>query len=585
MTAKANAPAGDPRNDGSGSVLVRIGRAGRARRLVAAAVLAVGALCGVLLPAAPGASATSYVPISGAGSTWSANAFADWTSGVQQYGMRVDYLGGGSTVGRNDFKTGTVTFGASDIPYGLTQGTTTDPPPQRGYAYMPDTAGGTVFMYNLKIGNTQVTNLRLSGQVVTAIFTGRITNWDDPAIQADNPGLQMPNLPIVPVVRSDGAGSSYLLTQWMLATDPSDYNAYCNNPNIAFHPCTPTSNYPVLPPNISRMIAQNGDLGVAGYVSQQQNDGAIGYVQYSYAINAGFPVVLLLNQAGYYTAPTAGNVAVSLLQAKIVGCSLTACSNPNNNPLYLTQNLSQVYSDADPRTYELSGYSYMIIPTDLSMSSFTTAQGYTLGAFGGYMLCQGQVPLDQLGYSSLPINLVEAGFQQLQKIPGNQVPATTTAQIAGCHNPTFSTNGTNTLAVTDPYPAACDKQGPTQCTAGTGGAQTSTPAGLGGAGAQSQAGSNGTSSGHAASKSAPQNCNPDQGNCSQAGTFGSSNTGQAVSVTTPPSLGDNARLALMSSAGFLLLCLIVLPPVIVQAGRRRQERRSSAPFSTPGALR
>lgn len=90
-----------------------------------------------------------YVPISGAGSTWSGNAFADWTSGVQQYGMRVDYLGGGSTVGRNDFKTATVTFGASDIPYGLTEGTTSDPPPQRGYAYIPDTAGGAVFMYNL----------------------------------------------------------------------------------------------------------------------------------------------------------------------------------------------------------------------------------------------------------------------------------------------------------------------------------------------------------------------------------------------------------------------------------------------------
>jgi ABC-type phosphate transport system substrate-binding protein len=565
-------------------VLVRTGRAGRARRLVAVAVLAVGSLSGPLLAAAPGASAASYVPISGAGSTWSQNAFDDWTTGVEQYGMRVDYAGGGSTVGRNDFTTATVTFGASDIPYGLTQGTTTDPPPKRGYAYIPDTAGGTVFMYNLMIGNTRVTNLRLSGQAVTQIFTGKITNWDAQIIQNDNPGLRMPNLPIVPVVRSDGSGSSYLLTEWMLATDPSDYEAYCNDPSIAFNPCTPTSNYPVLPPNNSHMIAQNGDLGVAGYVSQQQNDGAIGYVQYSYAIDAGFPVALLLNQDGYYTAPTAGNVAVSLLQAKIVGCTLTACSNPNNNPLYLTQNLSDVYTDPDPRTYELSGYSYMIIPTDLSMGSdFTTQQGYTLGAFGGYMLCQGQVPLDELGYSSLPINLVEAGFQQLQKIPGNQVPSTTAAQIQGCHNPTFSTNGTNTLAETDPNPPACDKQGPTQCTAATGGATTSTPANLGGSGG-SLAGSNGASSGAKGhSQSAPQNCNPDLSDCSQVGAFGSSNTGLAQPVAAPPGLGDNTRLALMGLSGFLLVCLVVMPPVIVQAGRRRRQRRISAPFGTPGA--
>ena len=96
----------------------------------------------------------------------------------------------------------------------------------------------------------------------------------------------------------------------------------------------------------------------------------------------------------------------------------------------------------------------------------TTAKGYTLGAFGAYLLCQGQVPLDALGYSALPINLVEAGFTQLQKIPGSQVPTTTAAQIQKCNNPTFSTNGTNTLADDDPNPPACDKQGPTQCSDG-----------------------------------------------------------------------------------------------------------------------
>jgi len=145
---------------------------------------------------------------------------------------------------------------------------------------------------------------------------------------------------------------------------------------------------------------------------------------------------------------------VSLLDAQI--------NMDPNSPLYLTEDLSQVYTDPDPRTYELSSYSYMIVPTDLS-GGMTTDKGYTLGAFGQYLLCQGQQQVDALGYSALPINLAEAGYAQLQRIPGASVPATISAFIAGCDNPTFSADGTNTLANTDPYPPACDRQGPRQC--------------------------------------------------------------------------------------------------------------------------
>ena len=64
------------------------------------------------------------------------------------------------------------------------------------------------------------------------------------------------------------------------------------------------------------MVAQAGDLGVAGYVSQAAAVGTIGYVEYSYAIQAGFPVAKVLNAAGYYTEPTPGHVAVALLAGK-----------------------------------------------------------------------------------------------------------------------------------------------------------------------------------------------------------------------------------------------------------------------------
>ena len=67
-------------------------------------------------------------------------------------------------------------------------------------------------------------------------------------------------------------------------------------------------------------------------------------MEFSYALETGFPVAKVLNAAGYYTEPTAGHVAVSLLKAQI--------NMDQSSPLYLTQDLSQVYTDTDPRTYD-----------------------------------------------------------------------------------------------------------------------------------------------------------------------------------------------------------------------------------------
>jgi phosphate ABC transporter phosphate-binding protein len=559
------------------------------RRLAAAAAVAMATTCAAALAVAPAASAASYVPISGAGSTWSANAIDAWVTNVQQYGMVVNYAGVGSTSGRQEFSQGTVDWGASEIPYGVRDGNNFDPPPTaRGYAYMPDTAGGTTFMYNLKIGNTRVTNLRLSGKAIAGIFTGAITNWDDPVIKKDNPGLTMPDLKIVPVVRSDGSGATAEFTQWMIATEGSDWTAYCAK--VGRSPCTQTSAYPVLPG--SAMVGQSGDLGVSGYVSQQQADGAIGYVEYSYALETGFPVAKVLNAAGYYTEPTAGHVAVSLLKAQI--------NMDQSSPLYLTQDLSKVYTDPDPRTYELSSYSYMILPTDTKLG-LTTAKGFTLGAFGAYLLCQGQQQVDALGYSALPINLVEDGYQQLQKIPGNTVPTATTAIVKQCHNPTFSTNGTNTLANTDPNPPACDKQGPTQCSTATGGAKTPTPV-KPGASPASSSGTNpsggtssgtpaaGTSSAAAGTATAPA-CDPDSGTCTATGTgtvgtattTGSEPQIAGVPTSASVSLGDGLEVTLMVLAAVLLLGLVLSPPLIAQVSRRRRERRPGPP-GRPGAF-
>src|SRR5262249_56227068 len=113
---------------------------------------------------------------------------------------------------------------------------------------------------------------------------GQIVNWSDPAIKADNPALPLPSRPIIPVVRSDGSGSTAQFSLWMIKQYPAIWNAYCRRSGRA-PSCGETSFYPTVP----GMIAQNGDLGVAGYVSQGFANGAIGYVAYSYPLNPPFP--------------------------------------------------------------------------------------------------------------------------------------------------------------------------------------------------------------------------------------------------------------------------------------------------------
>ena len=200
--------------------------------LAASAVLALAAaLFGAATTSHVEAQA-SYQRISGEGSSWAANAIDAMRVNVKQFGITVDYNPSGSSAGRKNFLNGTVDFAASDIPFVFNpeDGSAPENPAPGSYAYMPVVAGGTAFMYNLKINGKRVTNLRLSGENVSKIFTGAITMWNDPAIAADNPGLVLPARAIVPVVRSDGSGSTAQFTKWMIAQHGPIWDAYCQRP-------------------------------------------------------------------------------------------------------------------------------------------------------------------------------------------------------------------------------------------------------------------------------------------------------------------------------------------------------------------
>jgi phosphate ABC transporter phosphate-binding protein len=535
------------------------------------------------------ASADGYVPVSGAGSTWSQNAIDQWRKNVNQYGLRVNYAGTGSSDGRNQFRNGTVDFAVSEIPYGLKDSGVVDYPPARKYAYMPIVAGGTAFMYNLKVGKNRVTSLRLSGDTLTKIFTAQITNWSDPKIKAENPGLVLPARKIVPVVRGDGSGTTAQFTTFMASEYGSQWDAYCAAAGRPT-PCGTTSIYPVI--NGKGFTAQAGSLGVSGYVSQEQNEGTITYVEYSYAKNAGFPVAKLLNRAGYYVGPTAANVAVGLLKATI--------NNDPKSPQYLTQNLKGVYQHPDARAYPLSSYSYMIVPTAVE-GTFSATKGRALGAFAYYFLCEGQRQAEDLGFSPLPINLVQAGLAQVRKIPGVEAKA---IDIKKCNNPTFSASGQNLLAQTATFPAACDKAGPLQCGTAKDGAKAGNGGGGGGGGSsgqptpgattpgggQSNGGGGGGGGGGSSGQPTPGASStagagdgsggdggtvldPDTGGAVDPGTGGDGSGGTAViaavPVATAANTGVGSTTTLMVLAALILLGAVVAPPLVTRALRGR----------------
>jgi phosphate ABC transporter phosphate-binding protein len=423
--------------------------------LVAAACLIapVGfAAASTVGPVAPSLR-TTYAQIEGTGSTWSELIVQQWIADVDANGMKVVYTGGGSSKGRKDFAQGSTDFAISEIPYqGTDEQGNADTSNGRQYAYLPIVAGGTAFTYQLKIGGQQVKNLRLSGETIAKIFTNQITNWNDPAIAKDNNGRAFPSLPITPVVRSDGSGTTAQFTLWMDKEYPSVWRPFYGKSGL-------TSYYP----RQGRAIGQAGSDQVMNTIAGFAGNGTIGYVEYSYPLNKDYPVVKVENKAGYFVEPTDFNTAVALTKAQI--------NQDPNSPLYLTQILDGVYTNSDPRAYPISSYSYMIIPTGSTDPRMTTAKRQTLADFMYYSLCAGQTKAGPYGYSPLPLNLVQAGFDQIAKLKtADPLVDLTDRDVKSCNNPTFDGKNLskNMLAEKAPQPEACDKVGAGPCGYDTG---------------------------------------------------------------------------------------------------------------------
>jgi phosphate ABC transporter phosphate-binding protein len=475
--------------------------------------------------------------------------------------MQVVYTGGGSSKGRKDFAQGSTDFAISEIPYqGVDEQGNADTRNGRDFAYLPIVAGGTAFTYQLKIGNELVRNLRLSGETLAKIFTNQITNWNDPAITADNNGREFPSLPITPVVRSDGSGTTAQFTSWMDNQYPSIWRPFIGKAGL-------TSYYP----RKGRAIGQAGSDQVMNTISGFAGNGTIGYVEYSYPVNKDYPVVKVLNKGGYYVEPTQYNVAVALTKARI------NTSNPNDPSTYLTQILDDVYTNPDPRAYPISSYSYMVIPTGSDDPRMTTAKRQTLADFLYYSLCSGQSKAGPYGYSPLPLNLVQAGFDQIAKLgKADKNVDLTDRDVKSCNNPTFDGKNlaSNKLAQIAPQPASCDKVGAGPCGTATGTGEPSTDEGGSGTegGSGSGGGGSGTggvSSGGVAGGAAPGGVDPVTGEA--ISTVGAGVSDAAVyadpsTVLSSQRSGDTKAFGWL--AGLLLLGLVVAPGLFVASTRR-----------------
>jgi len=229
---------------------------------------------GLMAPAV--ASATS---ISGAGATFPYPIYAKWAGAYQtKTGTGLNYQSIGSGGGIKQIEAKTVDFGASDKPL---QPSELD---KYGLMQFPMIMGGVVPVVNVPgIGAGQ---LKLTGAVLADIYLGKITKWNDSAIAHLNGGMNLPSRAITVVHRSDGSGTTFIFTHYLSQVSPEWKSKVGEDASVSW----PAG------------VGGKGNEGVASYA--QRIPGAIGYVEYAYALQNKLAYVLMQNRSGKFVAPS-----------------------------------------------------------------------------------------------------------------------------------------------------------------------------------------------------------------------------------------------------------------------------------------
>ncbi len=322
-----------------------------------------------LAAAAPAARAATQ--FTGAGSTFDYPFFsrAFYTYHEQHPDVTVNYQPIGSGGGIRQLIAKTVDFGASDVPMNTEELDRAKAP----VLQVPVTLGGAGIAYNLpgvKKG------LRLTRQVVAAIYLGRITRWNDPAIAALNPGVALPDLAITVVHRSDGSGTTYIFTDFLSRVSP-EWKEKVGVGKIVAWPA-PSS------------IGGKGNAGVAGLV--RQTAGAIGYVELAYLLENAMPYARLQNRAGRFLYPTVATVAVAAATRPAV--SATDFS---------------IVDTGCAECYPISGYSWVLLYRKLA----DPARGKELARVMRWLVTAAQPIARAIDYVPLPVNVQKRALDTL----------------------------------------------------------------------------------------------------------------------------------------------------------------------------
>ena len=231
--------------------------------------------------------------LTGAGATFPAALYSKWFNDYNKVTqVQVNYQSIGSGGGIKAISDQTADFGATDSP--MTDAQLKD---AKGgdILHIPMALGAVVATYN--IPGLEGTKLKLSGDVLAAIFLGTITKWNDPKIAADNAGVKLPAEDIVSVHRSDGSGTSFVFTDYLSAVS-AEWKSKVG--------ASTTVNWP-------GGIGGKGNEGVAGEV--KQNPFSIGYVELIYAIQNKLGVASVKNKAGNWVEPTLEGVTAAAAAA------------------------------------------------------------------------------------------------------------------------------------------------------------------------------------------------------------------------------------------------------------------------------
>ncbi len=362
----------------------------------------------VLALVAPVATAGAAAVVKGAGSDSADPLLGVWQKAVAAppLSTSVDYSADGSGLGREEFIGGTTDFVVTGIPFTVDEAAKLNIK-KKTYAYVPLAGGSLAFLYHLNDNQGQpIKGLQLSGPTLAKIFTGGITNWDDPAILAENPGVALPPKKITPTVRGQADAATYAATSFFKYSAPAVWKSFMEDPQRGF-PDEPRELYPFFAGADSR----TSSFAIADVVGASEGgDTRITYVDNAWAKKAtaaGADIVKVKNMSGAFVLPTPANTAKTLAAWKI-----------NDRNL-----LGADYSVTDAAAYPVAMVNYLVVPT----SGVTPEVAAAIGTFAKYGLETGQAAAAGVGDPALPAPVVTKALSALAAAIPTTATTTTTS--------------------------------------------------------------------------------------------------------------------------------------------------------------